>query len=83
MWNIQCKIIYQNDVIFRLTLSADLFRFYQTMNDENTFEVFSFFRLSAEERPPILRLRLIRLHVIVTSFKRKYDANISYSMYIE
>ena len=31
------------------------------------------FRHCTEELPPILRLRRIRLHVIVTSFKRKND----------
>ena len=31
------------------------------------------FRHCTEELPPILRLRRIRLHVFVTSFKRKYD----------
>ena len=31
------------------------------------------FRHCTEEPPPIFRLRRIRLHVIVTSFKRKND----------
>ena len=33
-----------------------------------------------EELPPILRLRPIRLHVIVTSYKRKNDVTPSIAM---
>ena len=38
------------------------------------------FRHCTEELPPILRLRRIRLHVIVTSFKRKNDVTPSNAM---
>ena len=38
------------------------------------------FRHCSEELPPILRLRCIRLHVIVTSFKRKNDVTPSNAM---
>ena len=38
------------------------------------------FRHCTEELPPILRLRRIRLHVIVTSFKRKNDVTSSNAM---
>ena len=38
------------------------------------------FRHCTEEIPPILRLRHIRLHVIVTSFKRKNDVTPSNAM---
>ena len=38
------------------------------------------FRHCTEELPPILRLHRIRLHVIVTSFKRKYDVTPSNAM---
>ena len=38
------------------------------------------FRHCAEELPPILRLRRIPLHVIVTSFKRKNDVTPSNAM---
>ena len=58
---------------------AALFRFYSTINDENKFEVFSFFQLSAfalknsRQYLTILRPRRKRLHVFVTSFKHKND----------
>ena len=38
------------------------------------------FRHCTAERPPILRLRRIPLHVIITSFKRKNDVTPSYAM---
>ena len=38
------------------------------------------FRHCTAELPPILRLRRIRLHVIVTSFKRKFDVTPSNAM---
>ena len=38
------------------------------------------FRHCTEELPPILRLRRIPLHVIVTSFKRKNDVTPSNAM---
>ena len=38
------------------------------------------FRHCTEELPPILRLRRKRLHVIVTSFKRKNDVTPSKAM---
>ena len=38
-----------------------------------SLQLLSTFRHCTEELPPILRLRRIRLHVIVTSFKRKND----------
>ena len=36
-----------NDKLNNSSIRADLFRFWHTINDENTFEVFSFFQLSA------------------------------------
>ena len=39
------------------------------------------FRHSTEELPPILRLRRIRLHVIVTSFRRKNDVTQSNALH--
>ena len=45
-----------------------------------SLQLLATFRHCTEELPPILRLRRIRLHVIVTSFKRKNDVTPSYAV---
>ena len=45
-----------------------------------TIQLLPTFRHCTEELPPIIRLHRIRLHVIVTSFKRKNDVTPSIAM---